>query len=220
MAPHVAQWAPFSQVSSPLAQTSSYTTGCHFLFKTFHQRIVNIYRYGFKSPARDGDLKSMNVVRYVTSTLVNDSFFFCSSFFVSLVQYFSLFIYFSMQTTVLYIYIYIYIYEGPLSKFQPGPHTTLIRPCTLRTCFVNNLLVRLQKDTCKYHKITKIDKIATTTKIAKITEITKIAKIVKIAKIKIAKIVKVTEIAKIKFAKIAKIKIAKITKIRSQILLK
>jgi len=41
---------------------------------------MNIYRYGFKSPAKDGDLKSMNVVRYVTSTLVNDSFFFAQAF--------------------------------------------------------------------------------------------------------------------------------------------
>jgi len=28
-------------------------TGCHRIFKTFHRCFVHIYRYGFKSPARN-----------------------------------------------------------------------------------------------------------------------------------------------------------------------
>jgi len=57
------------------------STGCHCIFKTFHRRFVNIYRYGFRSPARNGDLKSVSLVHIVTSILVNDSFFFAQAFF-------------------------------------------------------------------------------------------------------------------------------------------
>ena len=49
--------------------------GCHCIFKTFHRYFVNIYRYGFMSPARNGDLKTVSLVHDVTSILVNDSFF-------------------------------------------------------------------------------------------------------------------------------------------------
>ena len=49
------------------------------MFKTLRPRFVNICRYGFKSQARNEDLKSMNFFHIVTSILVNDSFF-CSSF--------------------------------------------------------------------------------------------------------------------------------------------
>jgi len=48
--------------------------GCHCIFKTFYWCLVNIYRYGFKSPARNRDLKSMSFVHIVTSMLVDDSF--------------------------------------------------------------------------------------------------------------------------------------------------
>jgi len=61
------------------------STGCRCVFRSFHRCVVNIYRYGFKSPARHGDLKSVSFVHIVTSILVNDSFL-CSSFFVSMIQ--------------------------------------------------------------------------------------------------------------------------------------
>ena len=54
--------------------------GCHCVFKIFHRCFVNIYRYGFKTPARNRDLKLMSFVHIVMSILVYDSFF-CSSFF-------------------------------------------------------------------------------------------------------------------------------------------
>ena len=54
--------------------------GCHCIFKTFHRCFVNFYRYGFKSPERNGDLKSMSFVHNVTSILVNDSLFFAQAF--------------------------------------------------------------------------------------------------------------------------------------------
>jgi len=78
--------------------------GCHCIFKIFHRCVVNIYRYGFKSPARNGDLKSMSFVHMVTSILVDDSFF-CSSFFCfnninTSVRSFT----FSLSKTVSYIY--------------------------------------------------------------------------------------------------------------------
>ena len=47
---------------------------------------VNIYRYVFKPPARNRDLKSMSFVHIVTSILVNDSFFFAQALFVSVIQ--------------------------------------------------------------------------------------------------------------------------------------
>ena len=40
--------------------------GCHCIFQTFHRCFVNIYRYGIKSPARNGGLKSMSLVHTVT----------------------------------------------------------------------------------------------------------------------------------------------------------
>jgi len=78
---------------------------------------VNIYRYGFKSPARNGDLKSMSFVHIATSTLVNGSFF-CSNFFCfNNTNASDRSFIFSLLTTILYVY------KGPLSKFQPGaPH--------------------------------------------------------------------------------------------------
>jgi len=42
---------------------------CHCIFKTFHRCFVNIYWGGFKSPARNGELKSMSFVHIVTSIL-------------------------------------------------------------------------------------------------------------------------------------------------------
>jgi len=39
-----------------------WSIGCHCIFKTFHRCFVNIYRIGFKSPARNGDLKSTSFV--------------------------------------------------------------------------------------------------------------------------------------------------------------
>ena len=56
------------------------STGCHCIFKTFHRCFVNIYRCGFESPARNGELKSMSFVHSVSSILVDNSFF-CPSFF-------------------------------------------------------------------------------------------------------------------------------------------
>ena len=56
-----------------IAEGSS--TGCHCITKTFHRCFVSIYRYGFKSPARNGDFKSMSFVHIVTSILVNNSIF-------------------------------------------------------------------------------------------------------------------------------------------------
>jgi len=44
--------------------------GYNCICKTFHRCFVNIYRYGFKSPARNGDLKSMSFVYIVTSISV------------------------------------------------------------------------------------------------------------------------------------------------------
>ena len=61
------------------------STGCHCIFKTFRRCFLNIYRYGFKSPARNGELKFMSFVHIVTSILVNDSFF-AQTFFVSIIQ--------------------------------------------------------------------------------------------------------------------------------------
>ena len=78
------------------------STGCHCIFKTFHRCFVNIYRYGFKSPARNWDLKSMSFVHIVTSILVTDSFFLLKLF-VSIIKYFSSLIYFYPLTTVLCI---------------------------------------------------------------------------------------------------------------------
>ena len=40
-----------------IAQWSS--TGCHCIFKTFHRCFVNIYQYGFKSPARNGSSRTV-----------------------------------------------------------------------------------------------------------------------------------------------------------------
>jgi len=64
----------------------------------------------------------MSFVCIVISILVNDSFFFCSSFiyFNNTVTSVCSFSVFALSTT-LYIFIYIYIHtKGPLSKFQPG----------------------------------------------------------------------------------------------------
>jgi len=117
------------------------STGCHCIFKTFHRCFVNIYRYGFKSPARNGDLKSMSFVLNVTSILVNDSFFFCSSFFCFNNTNTSVrsFIFFLLTTLL-------YIQKGPLSKFQPGtPHNlnpplhgpSFLKVCDWPLCYVD-----------------------------------------------------------------------------------
>jgi len=58
----------------PLAYALA-STRCHCIIKAFRRCFMNIYRYGFKSPARNGDLKSMSSVHIVTSILLNDSFF-------------------------------------------------------------------------------------------------------------------------------------------------
>jgi len=89
---------------------------------------MNIYRYGFKSPARNGDLKSMSSVHIVTSILVTDSFFFAQAFFVSIIQI--------LQSVRLFFFpadlqLYIQNAKGPFLSFSQGPHTTLIRPCYL-----------------------------------------------------------------------------------------
>ena len=77
--------------------------GCHCIFKAFHRCFVNIYRYGFKSPARNGDLKSMSFVHDVASVLVNESFF-AQAFFVSMIQILHfVHLFFSLFTTDLYI---------------------------------------------------------------------------------------------------------------------
>jgi len=50
------------------------STGFHCILKTFHRCFVNIYRYGFKSSAGNGDLKSVSFVPIVTSILIDDPF--------------------------------------------------------------------------------------------------------------------------------------------------
>jgi len=56
--------------------------GCQCIFKALHRCFVNIYLYGFKSPERNGDLKSMSFFHNVTSMLVNDTFLFAQAYFV------------------------------------------------------------------------------------------------------------------------------------------
>jgi len=76
---------------------------CHCIFKSFHRCFANIYRYGFKTPATNGDLKLMSFVHIVTSILAKDSFF-CSSFFCFNNKILQLvYLFFSLFTTVLYI---------------------------------------------------------------------------------------------------------------------
>ena len=99
------------------------STGFHSIFKTFHRCLVNIYQYGIKSPARNGDLESMSFVPIVTSILVGDSFF-AQAFFVLKIQ--------MLQFVHLVFLPYqrqFYIHrKGPFLSFNQGPHTTLMRP--------------------------------------------------------------------------------------------
>ena len=94
-------WCSWAEWSCVIARWSS--TGCHCIFKTLHRCFVNIYGYGFESPARNGDLKSVHFVHIVTAI--------CSWRFVFLLKLFWFnntntsvrsFI-FSLLTTVLYI---------------------------------------------------------------------------------------------------------------------
>jgi len=55
---------------------------------------VNIYRYGFKTPARNLDLKSKSFVHIVTSILGDDSFFLLMLFLFQKYKQFSSFDYF------------------------------------------------------------------------------------------------------------------------------
>ena len=98
--------------------------GCHCVFKTFHRCFVNIYRYDFKSPARDGDLKSTSSLHIVTSILDNDSFFYSSLFCFNTTNTSIRSFIFSLLKTFIYIYI-----KGPFLSFSQEPHTSSIRPC-------------------------------------------------------------------------------------------
>ena len=66
---------------------------------------MNIYRQGFKSPARNEDLKSMSFVHILTFILVDGSFFiFLKLFFVSIIKilYF-VHLFFSINDSFVYI---------------------------------------------------------------------------------------------------------------------
>ena len=107
------------------------STGCHYIFKTFHWCFVNIQ---FKSPARNGDLKSMSFVHIVKSILVNDSFFGPSFFFANNINTSVRSFDFSLLTKVLYIW------NGPLSMFQPGAPHNLNPPLNKTKCDLQNKL--------------------------------------------------------------------------------